>query len=206
MSSPRQLELIEDLFELEPEATYPRRAAAAIAELAGASGYRLSLATVELRHQAPELGDGLTLPLTRGDARLGTLHLFAADRTARFDDEALRLARFGARLFARGLAISARSSSSEDDGAPHERDVQALLRGTPLTPRERDVVEQLVSGASTRAIAETSGLTVSTVNTYMKRIFAKLGVHSRVELLARVTGMRGRRAGSPGHVLDGASA
>jgi DNA-binding CsgD family transcriptional regulator len=31
-------------------------------------------------------------------------------------------------------------------------------------------------------------LTVSTVNTYLKRIFSKLGVHSRVELVARMAG------------------
>ena len=60
-----------------------------------------------------------------------------------------------------------------------------------LTPRERDVVGRLLSGASTRQIAESTGLTVATVNTYLKRIFAKLGVHSRVELVARVTGTRG---------------
>jgi hypothetical protein len=36
-----------------------------------------------------------------------------------------------------------------------------------------------------------TGLTVSTVNTYLKRIFAKLGVHSRVELVARMAGTDG---------------
>ena len=41
---------------------------------------------------------------------------------------------------------------------------------------------------NTREIASESGLTVSTVNTYLKRIFSKLGVHSRVELIARVAG------------------
>ena len=40
-------------------------------------------------------------------------------------------------------------------------------------------------------IAENTGLTVSTINTYMKRIFAKLGVHSRVELVARMAGTEG---------------
>lgn len=45
-----------------------------------------------------------------------------------------------------------------------------------------------MSGASTRDIAGRTGLTVSTVNTYLKRIFSKLGVHSRVELVARMAG------------------
>ena len=63
--------------------------------------------------------------------------------------------------------------------------------GDPLTPRERDVVSLLVAGSSTRDIASRTGLTVSTVNTYLKRIFSKLGVHSRVELVARMAGTEG---------------
>ena len=66
--------------------------------------------------------------------------------------------------------------------------VRATLAKTPLTPRERHIVELLVSGRTTRQIAADAGLTVSTVNTYLKRVFAKLGVHSRVELVARVAG------------------
>jgi len=46
----------------------------------------------------------------------------------------------------------------------------------------------LVSGGSTRQIAEQTGLTVATVHTYLKRIYSKLGVHSRVELVARMVG------------------
>ena len=57
-----------------------------------------------------------------------------------------------------------------------------------LTPRERDVVTRLVGGASTRDISKAMGLTISTVNTYMKRIFAKLDVHTRIELVAKATG------------------
>jgi hypothetical protein len=45
-----------------------------------------------------------------------------------------------------------------------------------------------VAGASTRTIAEKSNLTVATVHTYLKRIYSKLGVHSRVELVARMAG------------------
>ena len=104
-------------------------------------------------------------------------------------DAERRLASWGAALLARGLRYAKRL-----DGNNHERtyeDVQAMLERTPLTPRERDVVGRLLSGASTRQIAQSTGLTVATVNTYLKRIFAKLGVHSRVELVARVTGTRG---------------
>lgn len=58
----------------------------------------------------------------------------------------------------------------------------------PLAPRERAVVDLLLAGGSTKAISEKLELTISTVNTYIKRIFAKLGVRSRVELVAKATG------------------
>lgn len=183
MLTPRHLEVVEALFELEPESTYPQRAVAAVAELASAAGYRLSLEGSEIRSKASAAGEGLVTPLTHNKQALGKLHLFAADGSGRFGEDKVRLARFGARLLAKGLHHARRSATPR--GAI---DVKALLDGTPLTPRERDVVGRLVSGASTREIAEATDLTVSTVNTYMKRIFAKLGVHSRVELLARVTG------------------
>ncbi len=192
MLTPRHLDVVESLFELEPESTYPQRAVAAVAELASASGYRLALEGSEVRSKAPAAGEGFVTPLTHGKHSLGKLHLFAADGSGRLAEDKARLARWGARLLAKGLHHSKRAGSTK--GAI---DVQALLDGTPLTPRERDVVGRLVSGASTREIAEATDLTVSTVNTYMKRIFAKLGVHSRVELLARVTGTHasGRVAG-----------
>jgi len=71
------------------------------------------------------------------------------------------------------------------DGRRRGLEVQSRLDRTPLTKREKEVVSLLVSGASTRQIAEQTGLTVATVHTYLKRIYSKLGVHSRAELLAR---------------------
>ena len=41
------------------------------------------------------------------------------------------------------------------------------------------------------AIADQTGLTVATVHTYLKRVYSKLGVHSRVELVARMVGTVG---------------
>lgn len=189
MLSPRQLELVDTLFDLEPDATYPQRAVASLAELASATGYRLTLDSAEVRNKVPSSGDGLVLPLVHGKNAIGKLHLFAADGSNRLGDDQTRLARWGAKLLARGLVLAPRVNAPKN-----EIDVKALLENTPLTPRERDVVGRLVSGSSTREISDATGLTISTVNTYMKRIFAKLGVHSRVELLARVTGTHSQKA------------
>jgi DNA-binding CsgD family transcriptional regulator len=188
MLSPRQFELIDVLSALEPDNTYAQRAVAALAELSSAHGYRLSHEGGEVRAKVPGSGDGVTLSLTHARQEVGRLQLFAQDGSGRLSDEGLRMARWGVKLLARGLVLAPRLSTAKS-----EIDVKALLDGTPLTRRERDVVGRLISGASTREISDATGLTISTVNTYMKRIFAKLGVHSRVELLARVTGTHRNR-------------
>jgi len=52
-----------------------------------------------------------------------------------------------------------------------------------LSARERQVVEYLASGRTNREIAESLGLSRHTIKNYLFRIFDKLGVSSRTELL-----------------------
>ena len=185
----RHLELAEELFEIEPSATYPARAAAIVAQLAGASAHRVVLEGSDAveSHGAEQRGEAFAVPLRHGKNEIGMLQLWFSEGGR--GEDVQRIARWGGRLLSRGIAYSRKIGSAGANGH-REIDVQALLASTPLTPRERDVVGRLVSGHSTREIAQSTGLTVATVNTYLKRIFAKLGVHSRVELLARVTGTR----------------
>jgi DNA-binding CsgD family transcriptional regulator len=55
-----------------------------------------------------------------------------------------------------------------------------------LSERERDVLSALSAHATTKAIAKNLGLSPETVKHHMKRIFSKLGVHSRAEALERL--------------------
>ncbi len=50
-----------------------------------------------------------------------------------------------------------------------------------LTPRERDVLNEMGTGASNRAIAERLGLTEGTVRNYVTRILSQLGLTSRTQ-------------------------
>ena len=52
-----------------------------------------------------------------------------------------------------------------------------------LTPRERDVLNQLADGLSDREIAEKLFVSTETVRTHMVNILAKLGVSSRLQAL-----------------------
>lgn len=56
-----------------------------------------------------------------------------------------------------------------------------------LAPREREVLERLAQGWTYKGVAEATSLSLGTVRTYVKRIYAKLHVHNRVEAM-RATG------------------
>lgn len=53
-----------------------------------------------------------------------------------------------------------------------------------LTRREEEVLRRIVAGQHTRQMADEMNITVSTLRSYVKSVFAKLGVHSRLEAAA----------------------
>ena len=57
-----------------------------------------------------------------------------------------------------------------------------------LTPRERDVLMCLAQGRGPAEIADELGVSAHTVRTHANKIFAKLGVHSRLEAVAMARG------------------
>ncbi|MEM7437092.1 MAG: helix-turn-helix transcriptional regulator [Myxococcota bacterium] len=186
-SSERLMEIAERLAELDPVRTYSERGAALIAGIVGASTYRLERTNgpdVSSESSLTTTEPTISLPLRQGRSPVGTLHLeIAGDAPA---GSQLDVLKWASRLFAKGLDHADRLA--DEGGRRPGEAVEQTLRRAPLTPRERDVVSLLVAGSSTRDIASETGLTVSTVNTYLKRIFSKLGVHSRVELIARMAG------------------
>ncbi len=70
------------------------------------------------------------------------------------------------------------------------RDRLLALAGE-LTPRELDVCVRLAQGMTHDGIAADLGLAATTVKTYRNRAFARLGIHFRNELFARVGGLGG---------------
>jgi DNA-binding CsgD family transcriptional regulator len=55
-----------------------------------------------------------------------------------------------------------------------------------LSAREREVLDLALAGLSARAVAERLSLTEATVRSHLSRIYAKLDVGGRVELLAQM--------------------
>jgi two-component system, NarL family, response regulator LiaR len=55
-----------------------------------------------------------------------------------------------------------------------------------LTPREWEVLDLLTAGASTKEISDELVVSLETVQSHIKHLLRKLGVHSRGEAIARV--------------------
>jgi DNA-binding CsgD family transcriptional regulator len=54
-----------------------------------------------------------------------------------------------------------------------------------LTAAERDVATELLSGRRPAEIAQLRGVSIGTIRSQIKRIYAKLGVSGLVEFIAR---------------------
>jgi DNA-binding NarL/FixJ family response regulator len=75
-------------------------------------------------------------------------------------------------------------ASPSRDGASKRR---AITAGAPvlLRPREKDLVRLVSLAASNKEIARLLGLAVTSVETYLSRLYQRVGVRNRVELAVR---------------------
>jgi DNA-binding NarL/FixJ family response regulator len=53
----------------------------------------------------------------------------------------------------------------------------------PLTPRQREVLVLVASGLSNQEIANELGIAIETVKSHLRNVFARLGVHNRIEAI-----------------------
>jgi DNA-binding CsgD family transcriptional regulator len=74
-------------------------------------------------------------------------------------------------------AVAVRSSGA---------DVQAFCRRYRLSAREGQMVELVVRGWGNREVAQALGITVTTAKKHLGRIFDKVGVDSRAQLVAKL--------------------
>lgn len=67
-----------------------------------------------------------------------------------------------------------------------EHEWQILIDRLGLSPREAEITQRVFDDLGGAAIARDLGLAPSTVRTYLKRLYRKLGVRSRGELMTLV--------------------
>jgi ATP/maltotriose-dependent transcriptional regulator MalT len=130
--------------------------------------------------------------------RDGDLLDAAADRFADMGavalaaDAAAQAAREHARTGERGKQLES-SSRAHWLASQHEirtPAVHSAAQPLPITDREREIVILAAAGLSNRQIAERLSVSVRTVEGHVYRIFAKLGIEHREQLIHLVTGVR----------------
>ena len=70
--------------------------------------------------------------------------------------------------------------------------MKAPPRTTPevwLSPREKEIARMVAKGYPNKAIADVLDISVWTVSTHLRHIFAKLGVNSRAAMVARTSSL-----------------
>jgi DNA-binding CsgD family transcriptional regulator len=72
-------------------------------------------------------------------------------------------------------------------GHPRQRRRQRLLETWKLTAAELRLAEAMLDGKRPAAAAESLGVTIHTVRTYLKRLYRKLGVHSQATLVCALS-------------------
>ncbi len=66
----------------------------------------------------------------------------------------------------------------------HLAETEGASRTTPLSKREREILQKVADGATTRQVASDLGISPHTVKTHLERIFEKLGANDRAQAVA----------------------
>lgn len=106
-----------------------------------------------------------------GQRNIGDLRIWRDRRRENFDLRTLDLLRLVEPAFTGALMRAGSAQALPDPSG-----------GPRLSPREHEVTLMICEGLSDKAIAHRLGVELSTVRTYLKRIFGKLGVHRRSEV------------------------
>jgi len=75
---------------------------------------------------------------------------------------------------------------SQGDFPPRDFDVEPVLHIQKLTPKERELLNLLSEGKTNQDIAESLGVSLSTVKNLSHRLFNKLGVKNRLQAVATI--------------------
>lgn len=134
-----------------------------------------------LRTQAcAVLGEVLVAAGRRGEGRDRLLEAHAGFAAMGFEVERTRLA-----VLLAPLGVPARALQAAPEVGPAAVPAGPL---DPLSPREREVADLASTGLSSRSVALRLGVSERTVENHLQHIYAKLGLHSRAELIALVAG------------------
>lgn len=100
--------------------------------------------------------------------------------------EAVQSAAAGAAPFSPAISLSV--ARSFWGSPPQARGSQQAPRSASLTPRERQVLDLVCTGASYQEIGHALGVSLGTIQTHIKSIYTKLGVANKAEAMRWLLG------------------
>lgn len=88
------------------------------------------------------------------------------------------------------MASMSKEASPYDHDEDRRSACKAISASAQLTDREAEVLFLVSSGHTAKKIADLLGVSIGTVNTHVKRLYSKLGIHSRQEAIDLVEGYK----------------
>lgn len=111
----------------------------------------------------------------RNEQEFGTGPVIRADGSEGEVEVAARPLEIGGRQLVLHVLLAPVPSEGPTEVSPHDR---------MLTVREREIVTEIALGAETETIAQRMFISPSTVRTHVRNAMAKLGAHTRAQLVA----------------------
>jgi DNA-binding CsgD family transcriptional regulator len=148
------------------------------------AGYRQTCYT------QPQVAERLAVLALYEGRRWLSVHLYRGNEHGPFDNAAIAVVEAFAPLIVQAVRL-------HHTGLAVHQDLGGLLlaravrRWPRLTRRDQDVLQALMDGLDTAALAERLGLTPTSAQTYCQRVYRKLGVAGQRELVAALLAQGG---------------
>ncbi|ARF86198.1 LuxR C-terminal-related transcriptional regulator [Burkholderia cenocepacia] len=135
-------------------------------------------------YRGPDVSDRLALLMQPDDATWLSINLYRAHRSGAFQPREIATIEALAPLIAQAAKHHYALAGAAQIGIP-QRMLARLRHACPaLSKRELDVLRGVLEGQTAHDIGETMGVKASSVVTYQKRAYRRLGISSQRELFA----------------------
>jgi DNA-binding CsgD family transcriptional regulator len=141
-------------------------------------------------YEAHGVAERVSVAQTQDDGGVFAINFYRHGHQRAFSDAALdsfnALAPALLALVHKHMAMSPPYGALAANASAHDMETRLRSLCPALTGRERAVCVRLLQGMTQDGIASDLGIALPTVKTYRNRAFARLGIHFRNELFARV--------------------
>jgi DNA-binding CsgD family transcriptional regulator len=136
----------------------------------------------EICYELPQVAERLAILALQEGSRWLSVNFYRGIEHGPFDARSIAVIEAFAPLVVHAVRLHYAGQVVNHDLA--ELMLARLLRRCPgLTKRDLDVVRGLLSGLATEGIADRMGIELSSAQTYLKRVYRKLGISGQRELL-----------------------